>query len=279
MTGRIDSHQHFWNYSKTEYPWIPEGSALHATWLPSDLEVIQRDLGFAGSIAVQARQCSEENQMLLGLADQYASVLGVVGWVNLRSERVEEELAKFSGHEKFVGVRHVAQDEPDDRFLVGSEFMRGVGELSTFGLRYDLLIYPKQLPAAIELVRHFPEQFFVLDHCAKPLIVSGTMEPWASQIKELAGAPNVFCKVSGLVTEANHTNWESGKLRPYFDIIVGAFGAERLMWGSDWPVCLLASSYERWLETTEAWIGDWSAEQRAAFFGGNARKFYGLKAE
>jgi L-fuconolactonase len=217
--------------------------------------------------------------MLLELADQHASVLGVVGWVNLRSERVEEELAKFSSHKKFVGVRHVAQDEPDDRFLVGSEFMRGVGELSTFGLRYDLLIYPKQLPAAIELVRHFPEQFFVLDHCAKPLIVSGTMEPWASQIKELAGAPNVFCKVSGLVTEANHTNWESGKLRPYFDIIVGAFGAERLMWGSDWPVCLLASSYERWLETTEAWIGDWSAEQRAAFFGGNARKFYGIKAE
>lgn len=278
MTARIDSHQHFWSYSKTEYPWIPEGSALQATWLPRDLEAIQKDLGFTGSIAVQARQCLEENKMLLDLADRHASVLGVVGWVNLRSEHVDEELAEFSAHKKFVGVRHVAQDEPDDWFLVGSEFLRGVGRLSTFGLRYDLLIYPRQLPAAIELARHFPEQPFVLDHCAKPQIAAGTMEPWASQIKELAIAPNVYCKVSGLVTEANHSNWESEKLRAYFATIAEAFGPERLMWGSDWPVCLLASSYERWLETAESWVRDWSSEQREAFFGGNARKFYGLRA-
>lgn len=278
MNGRIDSHQHFWRYTRTEYSWIPEGSALQATWLPCDLDVVQQDLGFEGSIAVQARQCVDENKMLLELADQHPSVLGVVGWVNLRSERVEEELAEFSAHKKFVGVRHVAQDEPDDRFLVGTDFMRGVGRLSAFDLRYDLLIYPKQLTAAIELVRQFPEQPFVLDHCAKPLIADGTMEPWGSQIKQLAGAPNVFCKVSGLVTEADHTNWEAGKLQPYFEIIAEAFGPQRLMWGSDWPVCLLASSYQRWLETTETWVANWSSEHKAAFFGGNARKFYGISA-
>lgn len=278
MTGRIDSHQHFWRYSKTEYPWIPEGSPLHATWLPGDLEMIQKDLGVRGSIAVQARQCLEENEMLLGLADQHDSVLGVVGWIDLRSASVDKALAKYAGHKKFVGVRHVAQDEPDDRFLVGREFMRGVARLSGFSLRYDLLIYPKQLPAAIELVRHFPDQPFVLDHCAKPLIAAGVMEPWASQIKLLAGASNVFCKVSGLVTEANRTYWDAEQLRPYFELIAEAFGPERLMWGSDWPVCLLASNYQRWLETAEAWVRDWSGEQKEAFFGGNARRFYGIGA-
>ena len=276
MSGRIDSHQHFWRYSEAEYPWIPKVSSLHRTWLPEELEAVQKNLGFRGSIAVQARQCIEENEMLLGLADEHASVLGVVGWVDLQSDRVDEELAKYAPHPKFVGVRHVAQDEPDDRFLIGDHFKRGIARLGEFGLRYDILIFPKQLPAAIELVAHFPEQPFVLDHCAKPLIASGITQPWEAQIRELASAPNVFCKVSGLVTEAEHGGWSSEQLRPYFEKILEAFGPERLMWGSDWPVCLLASDYSRWLETTEAWLEGWSDLQKQAFFGGTAAEFYGL---
>lgn len=275
MSRRIDSHQHFWNYSEKEYPWIPQDSPLHRTWLPADLEALQKPLGLGGSIAVQARQCTEENEWLLKLADQYSSVLGVVGWVDLKSSRVDEQLEKFGSHPKFVGVRHVAQDEPDDRFLVGKDFMRGVARLQQFDLCYDILIFPKQLPAAIELVQSFPEQSFVLDHCAKPMITSGIREPWATQIKELATAPNVLCKVSGIVTEADPTNWNAAELRPYFDTIVEAFGPQRLMWGSDWPVCLLASEYARWHETTQNWIKDWSSSERDAFFGGTAEKFYG----
>ena len=275
MSRRIDSHQHFWNYSEKEYPWIPEGSPLHRTWLPADLETIQRPVGLSGSIAVQARQCTEENEWLLKLADKHQSVLGVVGWVDLRSSRVDEQLEKFAGHPKFVGVRHVAQDEPDERFLVGKDFMRGIARLKQFDLCYDILIFPKQLRAAIELVQSFPEQRFVLDHCAKPLIASGISEPWATQIRELAAAPNVFCKVSGIVTEADPSNWSSLQLRPYFDTIVEAFGPQRLMWGSDWPVCLLASEYSRWLETTRNWTQDWSASEKDAFFGGTAEEFYG----
>lgn len=275
MSRRIDSHQHFWNYSESAYPWIPQGSPLHRTWLPADLDELQKQVGLSGSIAVQARQCIEENEWLLTLADKHPSVLGVVGWVDLRSSSVGEQLEKFATHPKFVGVRHVAQDEPDDRFLVGKDFMRGIARLQKFDLCYDLLIFPKQLPAAIELVRNFPEQTFVLDHCAKPLIASGIREPWASQVKELAAAPNVWCKVSGMVTEADPTNWTPAQLRPYFDIIVEAFGPQRLMWGSDWPVCLLASEYSRWLEATQNWTQGWSTSETDAFFGGNAEEFYG----
>jgi L-fuconolactonase len=275
MRRCIDSHQHFWKYSEAEYPWIPHGSPLHRTWLPADLESIQRQLGLNGSIAVQARQSAKENEWLLGLADKHPSILGVVGWVDLRSEHVEEQLEKFSAHPKFVGVRHVAQDEPDDRFLVGTNFMRGIAQLERFDLCYDLLIFPKQLPAAIELVRNFPSQPFVLDHCAKPLITAGIREPWSTQIRELAASPNVLCKVSGIVTEADPSNWNPAQLHPYFETIVDAFGPQRLMWGSDWPVCLLASEYSRWFETTRAWTQEWSDLEKDAFYGGTAVKFYG----
>lgn len=201
MTPKLDAHQHFWKYSPDQYPWIPKGSALHRDWLPEDLEALQKPLGMEGAIAVQARQSLEESRWLLELAKKHPRIAGVVGWVDLRSEHVGEQLAVLSANPKFVGVRHVVQDEPDDRFLLGKEFVRGLEQLHGFGLRYDLLVFPKQLAAAIELVERMPLQPFVLDHCAKPLIAAGVKEPWAAQIAKLASFPNVYCKVSGVVTE------------------------------------------------------------------------------
>ena len=276
MSLKIDAHQHFWKYSAEQYAWIRPGTPLQRDWLPVDLERLQKPLGLDGSIAVQARQSLEETRWLLELAAKNPSIRGVVGWVDLRSPEVGEQLASFGLNPKFVGVRHVAQDEPDDRFLVGKDFLRGIEQLHGYGLRYDLLIFPRQLPAAIELVERFPLQPFVLDHCAKPQIATGQLEPWAGLLTQLAGHGNVCCKVSGLVTEANHTDWNPETLRPYLDVAESAFGRKRLLWGSDWPVCLLASQYEAWLKVARDWTSAWSSEEQASFFGGAAARFYGV---
>jgi L-fuconolactonase len=271
---RLDSHQHFWRYDASQYPWIPAGSALQRDWLPADLAAIHRSLGFDGSIAVQARQSLAESHWLLGLADADPRVKGVVGWVDLRSDDVEEPLAQLAAHPKFVGVRHVAQDEPDDRFLVCAAFQEGIRRLRPFGLTYDLLVYPRQLPAAIELVAAHPEQPFVLDHIAKPHIRDGVLQPWAEQIRELARHGNVLCKVSGMVTEADHRGWKGGDFRPYLDVVFEAFGPGRLMFGSDWPVCLLAGSYEQVEGLARDHLRHLSPEESAAFWGGNCERFY-----
>jgi L-fuconolactonase len=270
----LDSHQHFWTYSAAEYGWIPEGTPLQRDCLPGDVAELQMSLGIGGCIAVQARQSLEESRWLLELADRDPRVKAVVGWVDLRSAEVAKDLAELSKHPRFRGVRHIVQSEPDDRFMLQPEFLRGIGELKAFGLTYDILVFPRQLPAAIELVAKFPKQPFVLDHIAKPLIKDGTMEPWCTQIRELAKAPNLMCKVSGIVTEADHQAWTSDDLRPYLDVIFEAFGPERLMWGSDWPVCLLAGSYERVFRVIDEYASVLSAEQRAALFGGNCARFY-----
>ncbi len=271
---RLDSHQHFWNYSTADYPWIPDGSALQRDWLPGDLAKLQADLNFDGSIAVQARQSLAESRWLLALAEANPRIKGVVGWVDLQNDRVEEQLAELSRNPRFVGVRHVVQDEPDDRFLLRPEFVRGIGRLRQFGLTYDLLIFPKQLPAAIELVRQFPEQSFVLDHIAKPFIKAGTLSPWREQIQELAQSPNVLCKVSGMVTEADHRAWKPDDFRPFLDVIFEAFGVERLMFGSDWPVCLLAASYEQTFSLVRDYVAWLPMESQRALFGGTAAQFY-----
>lgn len=273
---RLDSHQHFWNYSATEYPWIPTGSALQRNWLPEDLDALQAPLALDGSIAVQARQSIEESRWLLELAAKSPRIRGVVGWVDLRSEHVAESLAEFSKNPKFVGVRHVVQDEPDDRFMLRPEFLRGIAQLKQFKLTYDILIYPKQLPAAIELVRQFPEQPFVLDHIAKPFIKDGLLSPWREQIRELASFPNLCCKVSGMVTEADHRQWSPDDFLPFLDVVFGAFAPDRLMFGSDWPVCLLAAGYEQVFSLVRDYAlraaPDASAQE--AIFGGTAAKFY-----
>lgn len=271
---KLDSHQHFWRYTGSQYPWIPPGSALQRDWLPADLAELQRPLGFEGSIAVQARQSLMETRWLLELAEADPRIKGVVGWVDLRSDRVEEQLAEFADHPRFVGVRHVVQDEPDNAFMLRPEFVSGIGKLRQFGLAYDILIYPRQLPAAIELVRRFPEQPFVLDHIAKPNIKTGLLSPWREQIRELAAAPNVWCKVSGMVTEANPQAWQPADFQPYLDTVFEAFGAERLMFGSDWPVCLLAASYEQTFGLVRDYVAALPAATQAKLLGETAARFY-----
>ena len=274
---KLDAHQHFWRYSAEEYPWIPVGSALQNDWLPTDLAALQRPLGFDGSVAVQARQSVAESRWLLELADAHPRVRGVVGWVNLRDEGVDDILAELAAHPRFVGVRHVVQDEPDDRFLVRPEFVRGLRKLAAHGLTYDLLVYPHQLPAAIELVRMLPDQPFVLDHLAKQNIKSGGISPWNQHIRELAQAPNVWCKVSGMVTEADWLHWKPSDFTPYMEVVLEAFGTKRLMFGSDWPVCQLAGNYSSVHDlVASAWTG-LSADELAAVWGGNCAAFYGLK--
>jgi len=225
---------------------------------------------------VQARQTLEESRLLLQLADTDDRIKGVVGWVDLRSENVADELAELADHPKFVGVRHVVQDEPDDRFIVGEAFMRGVSLLKDLNLTYDILIFPNQLPASIVFARAFPEQPFVLDHIAKPHIKTGTLSPWDEQIRELAQLPNVMCKISGMVTEADWDNWKPEHFTPYLDVVTEAFGEDRLMVGSDWPVCILAGDYETVMNLETGYFSDFSEESKAKIFGGNCLRFYGL---
>jgi L-fuconolactonase len=273
---RIDSHQHFWKYDPAEYPWIRQDWPLRRDYLPPDLEPLLKEQGLEGSIAVQARQSVEETRWLLQLADRHPTVKGVVGWVDLRSDQLSEQLGEFSGNPRLVGVRHVVQDEPDDSFMLRPDFLRGVGQLGRHELVYDLLVFPRQLPAAIELAGRFPDQPFVLDHIAKPPIRAGTISPWSEQIGELARLPNVSCKIYGLVTEAEWTGWRPADFRPYLDVIFDAFGVERLMFGSDWPVCQLAASYAGVLELLREYAGKLSAGDQDLLFGSNAARVYGL---
>src|SRR5437867_3045015 len=274
---KIDSHQHFWSYDEQQDPWIPKDTLLHRDWLPKDLEPLLAKAGLDGCVAVQARQTVGESHWLLTLADQAPMIKGVVGWVDLQSEVVEEQLAQLAKHPKLVGVRHIVEDEPDVDFMLRPNFLRGLGKLIQFNLAYDILIYPKQLPAAITLARKFPEQPFVLDHIAKPFIKDGVLSPWREQIRELAASSNVWCKVSGMITEANHTLWKPADFRPYLDVVFGAFGEDRVMYGSDWPVCLLAGSYERMFEMVDTYTRQLTPLARARFFGDNAARFYRLR--
>jgi L-fuconolactonase len=272
--SRLDSHQHFWSYDERLYPWIPKGSPLHRDWLPDDLAPLLAKTGLEGSIAVQARQSIEESRWLLNLAERHPLIKGVVGWVDLQSDTVEVELTELTKQSKFLGVRHVVQDEPDVNFMLRPAFLRGIGRLKQFNLTYDILIFPKQLPAAIELVKRFPDQSFVLDHIAKPLIRDGAISPWREQIRELAAMQNLLCKVSGMITEADHAKWKLSDFRPYLDIAFEAFGEDRLMFGSDWPVCLLAGSYERVFGLVDNYARQKSNGARDKLFGGNAARFY-----
>ena len=274
---RIDSHQHFWKYNPAEFPWIKPGSAIQRDFLPADLAPELAAQKLDGCVAVQARQTVAETHWLLDLAKTASIIKGVVGWVDLRSPKLEDQLADLSQHEKLVGVRHVVQDEPDDRFMLSDEFRRGIGLLHPFGLRYDILVYPKQLPAAVELVRQFPEQAFVLDHIAKPPIKDGALSPWREQIREFAAAPNVFCKVSGMVTEARWHEWKPADFRPFLDVVFEAFGPDRLMYGSDWPVALLSATYAEVYALVRDYVSTLGAETEAKFFGQNATRFYDLK--
>ena len=273
---RVDSHQHFWRYSSAQYPWIQADWPIRRDYLPADLEPVLREFGLDGCVAVQARQTVEESRWLLELAQAVPFIKGVVGWVDLRSPDVEEQLAQFSAHPKFVGVRHVVQDEPDDGFMLQKAFQRGIGKLSGLGLTYDLLVYPRQLPAAIELVQAFPGQPFVLDHLGKPFIRDSVLSPWREHMRTLAKSANVMCKISGLVTEAHWNASQATDFHPYLDIAFEAFGPDRLMFGSDWPVALLAASYGQVYSLVRDYLSQFNPDSLAKVFGLNATKFYDL---
>jgi len=274
---RIDAHQHFWSYSAAEYPWIGKGmERLAHDHLPEDLAPLAAASGVGGTVAVQARQSLEESRWLLELADANPLIRGVVGWVDLRSTHVEDQLREFAERPQFVGVRHVVQDEPDRRFLLGESFLHGIRQLARYGLTYDLLLYPQQLSAAVEFVGLFPEQPFVLDHLAKPRIKAGELEPWRRDFKALAAHEHVCCKLSGLVTEAAWQGWKRTEFTPYLEVALEAFGSERLLFGSDWPVCTLAAEYADVVGIVTDFLGGLAEAEREAILGGNATRFYSL---
>jgi L-fuconolactonase len=274
---QIDAHQHFWIYNPTEYDWIDDSMAdLRRNFLPEDLASELKTSGFHGSVAVQVRQSLEETRWLLALSERFPSILGVVGWVDLRAPDLPSQLKTLTHNPKLVGIRHIVQSEPDDHFLMQPEFLRGIAALEEFGLAYDILIYTKHLPVAAEFVEQFPRQRFVLDHLAKPPIKSGDIDVWAHGIKRVAESPNVMCKLSGLVTEADWQRWTPEQIILYLDVAFESFGPDRLMIGSDWPVCLVAGSYTRTIEVVKTYLLGKDPRHREAVLGGNAQRFWRL---
>jgi L-fuconolactonase len=275
----IDAHQHFWRYNPGEYGWIDDSMAeLRRDFLPAHLKPELDRSGFDACVAVQARQTLEETRWLLQLAKDAPFIAGVVGWVDLRAENVREQLKEFSKNPKLLGIRHVVQGEPDDRFLMRPDFLRGVAALEEFNLTYDILIFPRHLPVAAEFVQRFPRQRFVLDHIAKPFIKAHEVEPWASHIAELASFQNVFCKISGMVTEADWNAWQPEHFLPYMDVVMAAFGPDRLMIGSDWPVCKAAASYAQVISLVTDFLEQYPPAVREKILGGTAQKFWRLGA-
>lgn len=273
----IDSHHHFWHYTAEDYGWIPpEWSRIKRDFLPADLAAEIATAGVDGVITVQARQSLEETEWILGLAGQHAFIRGVVGWVPLIDPAIEVHLDRFAASPKLRSLRHVLQGEPDDAYMLRADFNRGISALTRRGLAYDILILERHLPNTITFVDRHPDQVFILDHIAKPRIAAGELEPWARNIRELARRPHVSCKLSGMVTEADVFAWTPAQLQPYFDVVLEAFGPQRLLFGSDWPVCLAGVGYAGWKTTVTNALRTLSASERAAIFGGNARTLYRL---
>ncbi len=274
---RIDSHQHFWHYDSAEYDWIDESMAqLKRDFLPAQLEGLLEANRVDGCVAVQARQTEAETEFLLALSDDHDFIKGVVGWVDLCSPDVSDRLNHFSSHEKLCGIRHIVQAEADDNFMLRHDFQRGIEVLAKFDLAYDILIFPKHLSAAYELAATFPNHRFVIDHVAKPGIKDGRIDSWREGIERVAQLPNVHCKASGMVTEADWSEWTADDFTPYLDVVFSSFGVERTMIGSDWPVCLLGGDYRQVTEIVTNYIATFSIEDRQKILGSNAVDFYRL---
>jgi L-fuconolactonase len=275
---KIDTHQHFWSYNDRDYVWMSAAMGkLRRDHLPKDLLPLIEAAGIDATVAVQARQCLEESTWLLELADEYPFIRAVVGWVDLCSEGVVDQLEELAQNAKLRGVRHVIHDESDDEFMLRTAFLNGLRQLKRFGLTYDLLVFPRHLPIARNLVQRLPDQLFVLDHIAKPPIRAGETAQWTSDLKRLAEFPNVFCKISGLVTEGTWNSWRSQDFEPYLDVVLNAFGPKRLMIGSDWPVCTLAGDYASVIELEIDYIAKLSADEQRAILEENPIKFYSLQ--
>ncbi|HEX4007389.1 MAG TPA: amidohydrolase family protein [Acidobacteriaceae bacterium] len=259
----IDAHHHLWRYNDRDYTWMNGAmSALRRDFLVPDLEAVTRDTGVDGTVAVQARQTVDETEFLLDLATHHPIMRGVVGWVPLCEPDVATHLERYAANPRCKGVRHVLHDEPDDFFMLRDDFNRGIRLLRPLDLVYDILIFERHLPQTIEFVDRHPGQIFVVDHIAKPRIKDGTITPWRENLTELARRDNVYCKISGMATEADWHAWTTDQLHPYFDVVLAAFGPQRLMFGSDWPVLTLAGSYRRWVDTVHSFIADLSPTER-----------------
>ena len=273
----IDSHQHFWNYNPKRDKWINNNmNILKQDFLPKDLRIILDKEKVQGSIAIQADQSENESLFLLDCASKNSFIKGVVGWVDLCSEEVDRRLEFFSSNKLFKGVRHIVQAEKDN-FLLREDFQRGISKLSKFNLTFDLLIYPHQLDAAIKLVKRFPKQKFVLDHIAKPKISESMSEKWVFSIIELSKSKNVFCKLSGMVTETLNFKFNEKEFTPFIDIIFQNFGSDRIMFGSDWPVCLLAANYKKVIQIVKNYFEDKNENIKNKIFAENALAFYNLE--
>ena len=274
----IDTHQHFWQYNPAEHTWMSAAMpGLKRDLLPPDLKPLLDANGIDGTVAVQARQSLAETEWLLALAAQYPFILGVVGWVDLQSPQVDEQLRRYAANPKLVGVRHVVQDEPDDQFMLRPAFLRGLEALGAFDLAYDLLLYPKHLRVAAQVAQKFPRQRFVLDHIAKPFIKAGRLAPWDEDLRLLARFDNVSCKVSGMVTEAAWSQWTPEDFQPYLDVVFDCFGSSRLMFGSDWPVCTLAAHYREVVNLVRDYLRGLPIDAVARVMGQNAINVYRLK--
>jgi L-fuconolactonase len=272
----IDAHQHFWYYNEAVYAWIDESmQAIRRDFLPADLEPILKKNGFDGCVLVQVNQSEQENHDFLKFTSLYDFIKGVVGWIDLRAENLEEKLTYFSQFDKLKGFRHIVQGEPVG-FMQQESFIRGIKKLGEFGYTYDILIYPKQLKDALHLVRECPANKFVIDHIAKPDIKHQEISKWSNYMKEIARYEHVFCKVSGMVTEADWYKWKKEDFYIYLDCILEFFGVDRIMYGSDWPVCLVAGAYEEQLSIVQSYFEKLSTTEKNKLFGDNATRFYGL---
>ena len=273
----IDTHHHLWNYNPVEFDWIDnEMAAIRKSFLPADLQATLANTGVEGVVTVQARQSLEETNWLLKLASENDFIKGVVGWVPLADGSIQQILEEYKSSPWLKGVRHVVQGEPDPEFILGKDFNKGISLLKSYNLVYDILIFEHQLANTIRFVDQHPEQQFVVDHIAKPKIKKNELEPWAKNVKELAKRENVSCKISGMVTEADYKLWTEEQLNPYFETILEAFGPSRLLFGSDWPVCLVATNYSNWLELVKKTISNFSKEEQDFILYKNAQRIYNI---
>ncbi|MBV9037876.1 MAG: amidohydrolase family protein [Acidobacteriaceae bacterium] len=274
---KLDAHQHFWKFEPSEYGWIDKSmGTLRRDFLPPDLKPVIDSVGVNGTVAVQARQTSEETRWLLSLAEQYPFIRGVVGWVPLLRANVGEILADLSVNIRLRGVRHVLHDEADPFYMLQEDFQRGIRELKRYGLAYDVLIFERHLPQTIRFVDHHPDQVFIVDHLAKPRVKAHQLSPWRENMRELACRSNVYCKVSGLITEADHQRWKPEDLEPYLQTVLAAFGPKRLLFGSDWPVCLLAGQYQQWVSIVEQTVSKLSVTEQEWVWSCTAQLAYRL---
>jgi L-fuconolactonase len=278
MISKIDTHQHFWKFNTAEYGWIStDQHVLRRDFLPADLHKEMTAAGIGGSISIQARETLEETRWLLELAGQHDFILGVAGWVPLIDPNVKAALERFLPNKKLRSIRHLLQDEANPNYMLREDFNRGVSELKYCGLAYDILIFERHLPQTIQFVDKHPSQVFIVDHLAKPRVKDQVLSPWRENMRELAKRPHIYCKISGLATEADPTRWTEAQLEPYIDTVLSLFGPKRTMFGSDWPVCQLAISYQHWVRLVTKATDKLSQAEQERFWAGSAREAYGLK--